>query len=64
MVKRVANDHKSLRASMGSLIRSSKKTGTKAGENEPSANRSLKTFGTLKATKKASVKPEAPNTAA
>jgi hypothetical protein len=51
-------------AFLGSLIRSSIKIGTKAGEKDPSANKSRKILGILKATKKASVNPVAPKIAA
>ena len=39
-------------------------TGTKAMENEPSADSRRMKFGTLKATKNASIAPPAPNTCA
>src|SRR5688572_25726543 len=42
------------------LVRYSDRTGTKAVENAPSANKRLKKLGILKATKKASAPPPAP----
>ena len=54
------NDHKSFLASSLFFKFASTKVGTKAAEKAPSAKRSLNKFGIRQATKKASVKPEAP----